>query len=430
MTIDQTSRMLGLVIAIILLLAPPAFAESDDSNNYLSFSGGIELGEGIDDMDSNPQLKIDGITALGFQHRFNQNWAAELFLADSYTLVKQGETTGQNEYEVTYLRYYGIDTLYYFDTDDDYDVQTYGTLGIGISEPQTHDINSEEQNQIRFGLGLRHLLSDHWAVRGDTRVLFHEDESISNILTIGLSYALDSKRRKIEEYKKIAILDEPGVVGPADEPVGNDSDNDGIPNDRDQCENTDIGANVDAKGCTLDSDNDGVPDHKDLCTDTETGTDVGPKGCMLDSDGDGVGNHRDICLTTPEGRQVDEKGCKFVLAKSRKMILDIHFVKYTRGVAAINDNYAEIEKVATFMKKYSDTTVVIEGHTDNRGGKALNETLSQSRANSVRDLLIRNFGIDGNRITAQGFGETYPIVSNATEEGRLTNRRVVAVMKP
>lgn len=67
--------------------------------------------------------------------------------------------------------------------------------------------------------------------------------------------------------------------------------------------------------------------------------------------------------------------------------------------------------------------VSIEGHTDSDGADAYNLKLSDGRAKAVADYLIEH-GIDKNRLTAKGFGETKPLVPNDTDEGKATNRRV------
>ena len=80
------------------------------------------------------------------------------------------------------------------------------------------------------------------------------------------------------------------------------------------------------------------------------------------------------------------------------------------------------------MNKYPQTKVVIEGHTDSVGSAALNKKLSQKRANSVRDYLIKKLDINKDRLTAKGYGKDKPIASNKTAEGRTTNRRIQAAI--
>ena len=105
-------------------------------------------------------------------------------------------------------------------------------------------------------------------------------------------------------------------------------------------------------------------------------------------------------------------------------------VEFDSDKAVVKDKYKnEIKKVSDFMKKYPNTTAVIEGHTDNTNTAEYNQKLSEARANSVRQYLINNFGINASRLTAAGYGLTMPIASNSTEEGKQKNRRVQAVIK-
>jgi len=89
-----------------------------------------------------------------------------------------------------------------------------------------------------------------------------------------------------------------------------DSDHDGVYDGLDQCSNTPAGAHVDAKGCPTDADGDGVPDGIDQCPNTPAGATVDPAGCPLDSDKDGVPDGIDKCPGTPPGTEVDSTGCQ------------------------------------------------------------------------------------------------------------------------
>ena len=91
------------------------------------------------------------------------------------------------------------------------------------------------------------------------------------------------------------------------------------------------------------------------------------------------------------------------------------------------DAEEKTEKVAIFMRKYPDTTAVIEGHSDEVGSSADNMKLSQSRADNVVSYLAKR-GIDRSRLKAVGYGETRPIASNNTEIGKRLNRRIDAVI--
>jgi len=102
-------------------------------------------------------------------------------------------------------------------------------------------------------------------------------------------------------------------------------------------------------------------------------------------------------------------------------------IEFDTGKAIIKPQYhAEIGKVAEFMKKYPEANGVIEGHTDNVGGKAYNQKLSERRAASVRTYLVEKYGIAPERLSSKGYGFTKPIATNKTKAGRQKNRRIQA----
>ncbi|RUO37019.1 hypothetical protein CWE13_09275 [Aliidiomarina shirensis] len=84
--------------------------------------------------------------------------------------------------------------------------------------------------------------------------------------------------------------------------------------------------------------------------------------------------------------------------------------------------------LATFLDKYPETNVHIEGHSDNVGGNADNLRLSQQRAQSVLDYLINEHSISSERLSATGYGDTRPVADNSTEAGKQANRRINAVI--
>ena len=83
---------------------------------------------------------------------------------------------------------------------------------------------------------------------------------------------------------------------------------------------------------------------------------------------------------------------------------------------------AELDKLTALLKSNPTLRIELGGHTDNVGADAANLTLSDQRAQAVRDFVIAQ-GIDASRITAKGYGETKPVATNDTEEGRALNRR-------
>ena len=88
----------------------------------------------------------------------------------------------------------------------------------------------------------------------------------------------------------------------------------------------------------------------------------------------------------------------------------------------------ELEAVAAAMKAHEDIDLVLEGHTDSLGSNDYNQDLSDRRATAVKAKLVEDYGIDANRVSAVGYGESRPIADNDTDEGRARNRRVVGEM--
>jgi OmpA-OmpF porin, OOP family len=86
------------------------------------------------------------------------------------------------------------------------------------------------------------------------------------------------------------------------------------------------------------------------------------------------------------------------------------------------DSYQSLDELADFMKIKKTMVIEIAGHTDDVGDSAYNKTLSQSRAESVRNYLIKK-GISAERLVAKGYGEDQPIAGNNDEESRAKNRR-------
>jgi outer membrane protein OmpA-like peptidoglycan-associated protein len=86
-----------------------------------------------------------------------------------------------------------------------------------------------------------------------------------------------------------------------------------------------------------------------------------------------------------------------------------------------------LDMIGQMLKDHADLKLTIEGHTDNVGSAASNQTLSDKRAAAVRQFLIANYHVDAGRLASKGLGSTKPAASNDTPEGRQQNRRVELV---
>lgn len=105
-------------------------------------------------------------------------------------------------------------------------------------------------------------------------------------------------------------------------------------------------------------------------------------------------------------------------------------VTFKTDSADINSRfYPPLNSVAKVVKKYSATNLIVSGYTDSTGTAVYNQKLSEQRAHNVGTYLISQ-GVNKNRIFTQGFGERYPVASNATAQSRYLNRRVVITLRP
>jgi len=145
-----------------------------------------------------------------------------------------------------------------------------------------------------------------------------------------------------------------------------------------------------------------------------------------DSDQDGVPDSRDACPNTPRNYAVDERGCPIIEEEVARITLDVEF-EFDRSEVR-PQYFQEIRQVADFLSEHDDVVAVLEGHTDSVGTEAYNQELSERRATAVRQVLIERFDVNAARITARGYGESRPIASNDTPEGRAENRRVESAM--
>jgi OmpA-OmpF porin, OOP family len=142
-----------------------------------------------------------------------------------------------------------------------------------------------------------------------------------------------------------------------------------------------------------------------------------PPPAPLDSDGDGVPDSIDQCPNTPRGDRVDAVGCTI---KDEIKLERVHFA--TDSAEVLPDSMDTLNYGVATLKKYPEMIIEVRGHTDNTGSKQHNLVLSQHRAETVLHYL-KEHGVT-NQMTAKGYGEELPLASNATAEGRQTNRRV------
>jgi outer membrane protein OmpA-like peptidoglycan-associated protein len=119
--------------------------------------------------------------------------------------------------------------------------------------------------------------------------------------------------------------------------------------------------------------------------------------------------------------QMDEMKAK---KTARGMVITLGDVLFDTNQSQLKSGgERNVQKLAEFLKRYPQRTVLIEGFTDSRGSNSSNQVLSEQRAQAV-SMALTNMGIDRARISTKGYGESYAIASNDTASGRQLNRRV------
>jgi outer membrane protein OmpA-like peptidoglycan-associated protein len=212
----------------------------------------------------------------------------------------------------------------------------------------------------------------------------------------------------------------PDVPGPAATQGCPDRDGDGILDKDDKC--PDVKGLAKYQGCPIpDTDKDGINDEEDKCP-TVPGV-ARYQGCPIpDSDGDGVNDEEDKC---PNLKGVPEnQGCPVIPEEIKKRVsVAAKNILFETGKSKLRtSSFKGLNDVAKIMTENPGIELAIDGHTDNVGSDAFNQTLSDNRANAVKTYLVSK-GVDASRITATGYGESKPIATNATAAGRQQNRR-------
>ena len=211
-----------------------------------------------------------------------------------------------------------------------------------------------------------------------------------------------------------------------------DTDGDGITDTIDQCplEPEDKDGFQDDDGCPEpDNDLDGILDGADKCPNDPEDPDgfEDTDGCPdLDNDQDTVPDLDDMCPNEYGPPGGDRPGCPakslaIVTDKEIRILQQIHFA-YNKAVIR-PESFAVVDAVADVLKANPKIRIEVQGHTDNRGNKKYNQTLSEKRASAVMVALVSR-GIDRSRLRSRGYGMNQPIVPNDTDQNRALNRRV------
>ncbi|TYK65841.1 OmpA family protein [Colwellia echini] len=154
---------------------------------------------------------------------------------------------------------------------------------------------------------------------------------------------------------------------------------------------------------------------------------VAATAAVNDKDNDGVVDAQDNCNDTAANVKVDSKGCTLYSEETAEINLNVAFANNSSVITLAM--MSDIQRLADFMMTYQDTNVVIEGHSSAQGNDQYNLTLSQKRADAIKNTLISKYGISANRLTAIGYGETKLLSTGNSSADHKQNRRVIAVIE-
>ncbi len=294
---------------------------------------------------------------------------------------------------------------------------------------------------IPIGTGLQIKVSDGTfiLINNQYRIPVTENASYHFYHSLGISSSIQAKKEpapKVVEIPEILDRDGDGIVDSLDacpDQAGlaalqgcPDKDGDGIADKDDKC--PDVAGLAKYQGCPIpDTDKDGINDEEDKCPNIPGVARY--QGCPIpDTDKDGVNDEEDKCPN--EAGPASNYGCPVIdvviVEKVNKAAQNIFFS--IGSAKLLPKSFTSLKGVVQIMKDNPSYKIDVDGHTSNTGGTALNQKLSESRANSVKQYLIDN-GIDESRITATGYGEDRPIADNNTATGRAKNRRVEMHLK-
>lgn len=314
---------------------------------------------------------------------------------------------------------------------DHYWVTPFVDLGVGASKYDKYFAAF-----IPAGVGLQVNILDeaYILLNSQYRIPVTENASSHFYHSIGVVGSLGKKKvpaPKVVEVPVIADRDGDGIVDSLDrcpDVAGiaalqgcPDRDGDGIADIDDKC--PDVPGLAKYQGCPIpDTDGDGINDEEDKCPNVPGVARY--QGCPVpDTDGDGVNDEEDKCPN--EAGPASNFGCPVIdvviVEKVNKAAQNIFFP--TGSYKLLAKSYKSLKDVAQILKDNPTYKIKIDGHTDNVGKEASNQTLSDNRAASVKAYLIGN-GVDESRITSVGHGEDEPIADNKTAAGRAKNRRV------
>ncbi|MDE8601359.1 OmpA family protein [Marinomonas sp. RSW2] len=331
---------------------------------------------GYYNMDSDRDVKDDKAYSLGLGYQFNNPWAVEFVYLNADT---EQSSSGSN----VDVDQYRLDGLYHLPTIRSANLTPYLAAGVGTTD--FGNSSSHNNVQLNAGGGLKYAVNDTVSLRADFRLVDDvEDHHLDNITSLGVQMTFgrpatrttsdDSGYTPVEATTYTQAEPEPVPVAESQQAIEPEV--------------------VNAEPMPAE---DAMQDEPVM---------IAP------------------VVAQNEEPELTEQAPKVAALPPVK--LNVLFGNNKTDVE--QKYYPEIEKLAMFLKEHPQSTVLIEGHTDDTGAASYNQTVSEKRAKAIADVLIRTFEVSEERVSAIGYGEDTPLFDNDTAEHRKANRRVVAVI--
>ncbi|MEO6690224.1 MAG: OmpA family protein [Dokdonella sp.] len=348
-------------------IAPRIGANIPDSNRETDSSvwGGVGVGVWV-----NPHLAVD------FEYTMNNAG------------FKDSSFRGGHEWESVGL---GVSGRWFFG-DEGSQWRPYIMAGVGALRHAAYSgylLNAAGYNEngwdpmATVGGGIQYNMSDRVALRGEIAARYDHDNNTQGNLSDALGYNVPHHSGYVDGIVSVGL-------------VYNFGGHTAVAHVTQTATTTPPAADCHS----MDDDHDGVNNCDDKCPDTASGAIVGPDGC-------------------PQKVVIDLRGVNFKFDRPKT---GEHKIEPTLQLPTA-DSVAILDQAIDALNRYPAIKVELDGHTDSVGTDTYNQGLSERRAQIVSDYLTAH-GVDASRITAvKGFGETAPIDTNATKEGRARNRR-------
>lgn len=333
------------VTLLAALISSPLAAETIDKTWEVGVFGDyIKSSTGKDNKADWEQIEAGRGLGIDLEKIINEQWNARFELAKDRYDIKNGNDTD-------YGTRFGLDAIYKIEDSNLY-------LFAGVKRFN----NVKSYNAVNVGAGYSHQVSERFSLYGEAVVYRDVDYGYTDQgVKVGLKYAFgDVKKSTVSKPVAQAVL-----------------------------------ATAAVQAVTI-----------------------------VDTDNDGISDENDHCNNTPANVKVDSKGCTLFSEETVEIELNVPFENNSLQLetAAMND----IQRLADFMNEYKSTNVVIEGHSSAVGSSKYNLTLSQKRADAVKSVLVNKFNIEESRLASKGLGETQLISNGNSKADHEMNRRVVA----